>query len=230
MISDADLFVIAQINAGLRTDIDHLRKLDAQMKSLLNDARAIPGATSPAQVAEWDALMRDVETLHHHAEQIDKALLDEAPATDLKEDWKIVKETDQRIERHFVRLRDAGLTMIAPDRRQHWSDLWRTVFLHLETVRAHAAVVEAKGEMRVRYGADKVDSIAQDILKHLPANADPGQTELYAEEYRKGIEEYLANKEHFGGFLDIVKSLLLIPQETPDQIARRRMSNMRQSQ
>ncbi len=227
MISDADLFIIAQINSGLRTNIAHLHDLDEQMTSLLRDARSFPNATSPARVTEWDELMSDVETLQRHARRIDETLLDKDSVADPKDDWAVIEEAGQRIEHRLARLRDGGLASIAPERRHHWDDLWRTVFLHFETVRAYAAVVQAKGEMRARYGAGKMDGVEQDILKHLPTDIDLGHAERYAEEYRKGIEEHLFNKEHVGGFRDIVKALLMIPEETPDQIARRRMNNMR---
>ncbi len=44
MIADIDLYLLAQINSGLRSDRQKLHELDASIQHLIGEAKAFPGA------------------------------------------------------------------------------------------------------------------------------------------------------------------------------------------
>ncbi len=71
-----------------------------------------------------------------------------------------------------------------------------------------------------------MDEISQEILSHMPEDANLAEATRYAEEYRKAFGEYQKNKEIVGGFLGVVRSLLMMPDEDPDTVARRRMAGV----
>lgn len=225
MITDSDLYTLEQINTGLKTDLQHFHQVDETIRRLIDEASSFPGLPEDYAAEEWTQVASDLEIMADHIRQLDQALsTDTNNPTEL---WARIKEMDLRLESDFVRLRDVGAQMVAADWQQQWSDLWHTIFLNLAAIRAHAAILQARSEMRARYGKIKADGMAQEILSHLPAQAKIGEATRYADEYRKAFAEYQANQDRFGGFLDVVKALLMIPEEHPDTVARRRLGKGR---
>jgi len=226
MITDTDLYVLAQINSGLRSDMQKLHELDVSLERLIDEAKAFPGAASHVACVDWKNLAASLRVIRDHAQLIDESLASDSG--DPRKNWKIIMQRDVQVESALMCLRDSAGATLPADRQQHWSDLWRTIFLQLATIHAHAAMAQARAEMRGHYGPAKTDGTAQYIVSHLPANSNIAEATRYADEYRKAFVEYEKNKEIAGGFFGIAKALLLIPDEAPDTVARRRMANMRQ--
>lgn len=225
MITDTDLYVLAQINSGLRSDMQKLHELDASLQQLIDEAKAFPGAASHVACVDWKNLAASLGAIRHHAQLIDEALAHDSG--DPRKNWNTILQHDSQVEAALLRLRDSVGATLPADRELHWRDLWRTIFLQLVTIRAHIAMAQARTEMRGHYGPAKADGMAQFIVSHLPENSNIAEATRYAEEYRKALNEYEKNKENVGGFFGIAKALLLIPDEAPDTVARRRMGNIR---
>lgn len=144
-----------------------------------------------------------------------------------QENWKTILEHDRRVEATLLRLKNsAAASLREEDARLRWDDLWRQIFGRFEAIRARVAVAQAKNEMRTRYGEVNMDEISREILSHMPEDANLAEATRYAEEYRKAFGEYQKNKEIVGGFLGVVRSLLMMPDEDPDTVARRRMAGV----
>ncbi len=221
MITDTDLYLLAQINSGLRSDMQKLHELDASIQQLIDETKAFPGAASHVACVDGKTVAASLSAIRQHTQLIDESLASDSG--DPRKNWKTIMQHGTQVEAALVRLRDSAGATLPADRRQHWNDLWRTIFLQLATIHAQAAMAQARAEMREHYGPAKADGMAQEVLRHLPKNSNLAEATRYAEEYRKAFVEYENNKESFDGFFGIVKALLLIQTETPDSVARRRM-------
>ncbi len=223
-MTDADLYVLAGINSGLRCDLKRLHGLDAEIERLLDEAKAFPGISSQASEVDWQSLSTELGAIRDHAESIDKAM--EGNPEVQQKNWKAIQKHDRRVEATFLRLRDSAAATLPEDVRLRWKDLWRRILGRFEAIRARAMVAQAKSEMRTRYGAAKTDEISQQILSHMPEDADLAEASRYAAEYRKAFDEYEKNKEIVGGFLGVVRALLMMPDDDPDTVARRRIAGV----
>lgn len=224
-MTDTDLYLLAGINSGLRCDLKRLRELDTEVRRLLAEAKAFPDISFPASTAGWQSLATELNAIRHHAELIDKAVDDDSGQQ--QENWKTILEHDRRLEATLLRLKNsAAASLREEDARLRWEDLWRQIFGRLEAIRTRAAVAQAKNEMRTRFGAAKTDEMSQAILSHMPEDANLAEATRYAAEYRKAFGEYQKNKEIVGGFLGVVRSLLMMPDEDPDTVARRRIAGV----
>lgn len=222
MMTDTDLYVLAGINSGLRSDLKRLHELDTEIQRLLDQAKAFPGTSSDASSADWQSLAADLGAIRYHAELIDNAV--GGDAGEPQKNWKIIAEHDRRVEAEFLRLRDSAAASMPEDSQRRWKDLWRLVFVEFEAIRAHVVIAQAKTEMRARYGQAKIDELSREILSHMPEDANLAEATRYAAEYRKAFAEYEKKQESVDGFVGVVKALLLIQDEDPDIIARRRMA------
>ncbi len=225
MITDTDLYVLAQINSGLRSDMLQLHELDSSLQQLIDEAKSFPGAAGHFAGVDWENLTASLMAVRHHARLIDESLAKESG--DTRRSWKAIVQYDAQVEAVLLRLRVSARATLPAEHQQHWGDLWRTIFLQLATIHAHVAMAQARVEMRGHYGAAKTDEMAQYIVKHLPANSNIAEAAQYADEYRKAFVEYQDNKEVVGGFMGIARALLLLPDEAPETVARRRMADMR---
>jgi len=225
MITDTDLYVLAQINSGLRSDMQQLQELDNSLQQLIDEAKAFPGVASHFAGVDWESLTTHLMEVRHHARLIDESLAKDSG--DTRRSWKTIVLYDAQVEAVLLRLRNSAGETLPDEHHQHWGDLWRTIFLQLATIHAHVAMAQARVEMRGHYGAAKADEMAQYIVKHLPANSNIAEAAQFADEYRKALVEYQDNKEHVGGFMGIARALLLLPDEAPETVARRRMADIR---
>lgn len=224
MITDTDLYVLAHVNSGFRSDVQKLHDLDASLERLIDEAKTFPGVSSPLASSDWQSLAAGLRAIRRHVQLIDEALV--SGAANPREDWKSILQHDAQVEAALLRVRNSGGATLPPDRQEHWNDLWRTIFLQMATLRAHAAMAQARAEMREHYGQAKADQMAQEVLRHLPENSNIAEATHYADGYRQALTEYQDNKENLDGFFGIVRALLMISDEDPGAVARRRMANI----
>lgn len=222
-------FVLGQLNTGLRTEWSQIEGLEVLLEKLLHEAKAradahIPASNRAAWEAAWQAVYDKLGTIQHSAAEARDRLSEGSEAAAL-EPWKQVAAHDRELDHLLDTLRVMGREALPGQELEPWYDgwkgLWVTIEENLSTLRAHIVATRFRLEMREEYGASRADDVTRQILANLPEDATMEEAERYASEYRIAHHEAQEHSEH-PTLRDIIRGLLILPEETPDERLRRK--------
>lgn len=226
------MFILGQLNVGLRTELSQIDVLENSVEGLLVEAKERADVHIPADKRlEWDVLWNDVEikldAMRSNGNEARKRF-DAGDTAEALEPWRKITEQDREFDTLLDTLRRSGREALPGQDLDPWYDswkgLWVTIEDHLTTLRLHVVTTRFQLEMRKEYGSEKADEVTQQILEHLPENASLNDAEKFADEYRKAYHEFLNHREH-PSFWDIFRGLLLLPEDRPeDRLARNRQT------
>ena len=232
MKNDETTHILARLEMGFRTDAAHLKELEKDLNVKLESARHF-GKTHGSEDdwktswhQQWDnvegLLCRIrvlVDKMDGSIESNDSDRLERALVT-----WEAIQSEDAHLVEALgaIRAQASGLNAAA---RKDWNLLARTLESHLETIHACAQALRIKLELLKAHSKEEVALLLQDILSRLPqrTQADGMDAERQEQDYRRAATELKQERHKFGGFMDVVKGLLLWVETTEERVQTNRL-------
>ncbi|MEO0414288.1 MAG: hypothetical protein AAF226_04955 [Verrucomicrobiota bacterium] len=227
MISnDVNLYLLTKLDNELQSDFTDLARLEKTLTDLWREARNFPNASLGRMSRLWEELDRAHDETQ---DRLDEALRKmesrmEYSRCDFETDWSSIIEHETAIEESMERIHTAGMEMVKQVHQEAWSDLWDVIKLQLEALKGRMTLAKTLFLLRKKYGAEKRSRLEQAALNTMPKGIAPLDAPNYAEEYRKAEIELDARRDDIGSLSDIFKKLLMIQDETPEEMASRRLA------
>lgn len=223
-------FILGQLNYGLRTQWSQIEELEDSLEDKLRGAHSradvhIPVERRAAWEEAWAEVWRTLNGIRDDA-NASWRLYESGDTQTAPEPWKHISEQDQKLDRLFDTLQSIGRESVPAGDLDPWYDSWKGHWVNIDgrlaSLRAHAIATRFQLEMRKEYGSENADVVTRQILEHLPEDATMEDAEKYAAEYRTAYEEFEKHRDH-PTIRDILRGLLLFPEDTPDDhLVRRR--------
>lgn len=223
-------FILGQLNYGLRTQWSQIEDLEDSLESMLRDAHSradvhIPPSRRDAWDQTWNAVWQALGVMREDAVR-SRDLFQGGDTSGALREWEDVTAQEKKLDTLFDTLQVIGRESVPAGDLDPWYDSWKGHWVNIDgrlaSLRAHAIATRFQVQMREEYGADKADEVTRQILEHLPEDATLEDAEKYAAEYRKAYHEFESHRDH-PTIRDILRGLLLLPEETPDDhLVRRR--------
>ncbi len=229
-------FILGQLNYGLRTQWSQIEDLENSLEAMLREAHSradahIPPARRTAWDQTWSEVWRTLAGIRDDA-AASWELYDSGDTQTAPEPWKHISEQDHKLDGLFDTLQSIGRESVPQGDLDPWYDSWKGHWVNIDgrlaSLRAHAIATRFQLEMRKEYGLENADGVTRQILEHLPEDATLEDAEKYAAEYRRAYEEFENHRDH-PTIRDILRGLLLFPEDTPDDhLVRRRRAQQEQ--
>jgi len=218
--------VLARLETGFRTDSARLKELEKDLALRLQNARHFGekhGSLtdwSPNWQQHWD----NVERVLWRTKILMRVMKSSVESDDDDRNTALTAwNTIQIQEAHLlealnaIRAQASGLSVAA---RKDWNLIALTLESHLETIHACAQALRIKLELLKGHSKEEMDQLVQDILTKLPNRAPAGviNGDQRDQEYREAATELKQERHRFGGFMDVVKSLLLWVETTDERV------------
>lgn len=225
MEDDQVLFALAKLNTALKSDLKELKRQANELKEEIGKAKSIPGIED-GMADDFTVLESSFEKLSAFGVQISQLVESETTASSEESQslWREVARENESLDVAFEQVRARGADLVEESASEFWEGIWKSIYLRLTLVTSQVTLAQTRMEMRDKYGAQKMDRLSKEIAEYLPADANLANASTYASEYRKAYGEIEERKETVGGFFDIFKSLLMIQDDSPDEIATRRIA------
>jgi hypothetical protein len=217
-----------QVLRGLAEEWRHIETLDRGFTELLHNVRGVErqvyqDAPPPSWDRGWNRAESILGEIHTHIIQT-RRLLNQgdstvATGTPLAE-WHVIMALEQELAGLLKELRDASASRVDAAHQLEWDASWTALESYFATMQAHAKAVQVKLELRKRFGEAHASELTERVMSHLP---DDLRSEEGIHAYQQAVVELQEEKQHFKGFVDVVKSLLLYF-EGPEERAQRKRS------
>ncbi|MEM9281514.1 MAG: hypothetical protein AAGA96_06805 [Verrucomicrobiota bacterium] len=226
MEDDKVLFALAKLNTALESDLSDLKRQANELSEEIEKAKSIPGIGDQI-VDEFTALESSFESLSAVGVQLSQLAESEGVASSSESQslWERVARENESLKISFEKVRAQGDEFVEGNASEFWDGIWKSIDLKLALVISHVTLAQTRMEMRDKYGTQKTDRLSKEIAEYMPANADLADATAYANEYRTAYKEIEERKETVGGFFDVFKSLLMIQDDSPDDMAAQRLAN-----
>lgn len=227
MTNDDTTRVLARLEIGFRTNATHLKHLEKDLNVALQSARHFgrKHGSPDDWNADWDRQWDNVEgilcrvrllvnEMDGSIENSDSDRLNRALAG-----WKTIQSEDTRLVEALsaIRAQASGLNSAA---RKDWNLLARALESHMEIIHACAQALRIRSELLKTHSREEADRLVQDIFSKLPnrAQAEGMDAETLEQEYRRATSQLKQERHRFGGFMDVVKGLLLWVETTEERV------------
>lgn len=217
-----------QVLRGLAEEWKHIETLDRGFTQLTHDVRGVErhvyrDAPPPSWERGWNRVENILGEIHTHITQT-RRLLSQADTaiamgTPLAE-WGVIMGLEQELAGLLKELRGASAPHVDATHQLEWDASWTELESYFATMQAHAKAVQVKLELRKRFGEQHAAELTGRVMSHLP---DDLRSEEGIQAYQQAVAELQEEKQHFKGFVDVVKSLLLYF-EGPEERAQRKRS------
>ena len=218
-----------QVLRGLAEEWKHIDTLDRGFTQLLHEVRhverlAYQGSPPASWDDKWERAESLLENIHSQVTET-RQLLERGdpvtePAAPLAE-WEATLRLEKELAQMLSELKEMSAPQVAKAHRLEWDACWAELESYFATIQAHAKAVQVKLELRKRFGETRASEMTAQVLSHLPEDL---RSEEGLRAYREAIAELQEEKQHFTGFFDVVKSLLLYF-EGPEERAQRKRSS-----
>jgi Rad3-related DNA helicase len=218
--------ILARLETGFRTDAAHLKKLEADLTTVLHRAREF--GTEHGSPDEWNTnwhqRWNDVEGILRRIRRLVREMDGSIESSD-RDRLKAALEVWETIQAEDVKLVEALSTMRAQTNglnaacRKDWNLLADTLETHMETIRACAQALRIKLELLKKHSKEEVDHLVQEILAQLPnrTQTDGMEADNYEREYLRAAAELEKEHHKYLGFVDTVKALLMWVESTEER-------------
>jgi len=215
-----------QVLRGLAEEWKHIETLDRGFNQLLHDVRGVErhvyrDAPPPNWDHRWKRAENILAEIHTHITQTRRLLNQSdstvAVGTPLTE-WQAIMELERELAELLKELRAASAPHVEATHQLEWEASWSELESYFATMQAHAKAVQVKLELRKRFGEAHASELTERVMSHLP---DDLRSQEGIQAYQQAVAELQEEKQHFKGFVDVVKSLLLYF-EGPEERAQRK--------
>jgi hypothetical protein len=215
-----------QVLRGLAEEWKHIETLDRGFTQLLHDVRRVERHVyQDAPPPKWDegwnraeSILREIHAHITHTRRLlsqgDTAVATGTPLTE----WEAIMGLEQELAGLLKQLRAASAPHVDATHQLEWEACWTELESYFATMQAHAKAVQVKLELRKRFGEAHASELTERVMSHLP---DDLRSEEGIQAYQQAVVELQEEKQHFKGFVDVVKSLLLYF-EGPEERAQRK--------
>jgi hypothetical protein len=217
-----------QVLRGLAEEWKHIETLDRGFTQLLHDVKGVErqvyqDVPPPSWDRGWNRAEKILGDIHTHIIQTRRLLSQSetalATVTPLAE-WEVLMGFERELAGLLKELRAASAPNVDATHQLEWDATWTELESYFATMQAHAKAVQVKLELRKRFGEAHAVEITGRVMSHLPVDL---RSEEGIQAYQQAVAELQEEKQHFKGFVDVVKSLLLYF-EGPEERAQRKRS------
>ena len=212
---DRAAYFLVHLNTALRGEMVELERLERTLSQVLADVRALGDLHIPeAKRAEWNngwtALQATLDSGRSATTERRRIIEAKSPhAGDL------VSFSDAAFAKLFSPVREIGAAALPSEEHGHWSDMWKLTQSYLDSLRSHAITIDLQMALRDKYAMHNT-RLAQDIVSRIPGNGSMADVENFGEEFRRATKEFQEEKEHSGGFQQVLNAMFMY-QETPEE-------------
>ncbi|OYW31081.1 MAG: hypothetical protein B7Z47_02145 [Chthoniobacter sp. 12-60-6] len=210
--------ILARLESGLRTDAARLDELEQELALVLQRGRGLgaeygsPGDWTTAWGHHWDQVEIILCRIHDLVSEVQDGIQSHDPErhTRALQTWTQLQIEDTRLEQTLEALHGQAIGLNATAQTE-WDAIARTLAEHLNVIHACAEALRIKLELLKDHSSEEVDVQVQKLLARLSRSPQSrsGSTLDNEEEYQQAAVELEREKNHFMGFMDVVKGMFL---------------------
>ncbi len=217
--------ILARLELGLRTDSSRLIELEADLLTLLRNARGLgdeygsPGDWNTAWCHHWDRVAANLLRIHHLVNEMSDAIAssENTRLSKALEAWTTLQAENTELAQTLSALRGQA-TGLNVEAQAEWNTTAHTLETHLETIQACSQALRIKLELLKKYSKEEMDQLVQDLLAKLPNRslAAAVNAASYEHEYQQAATELEREHHKFQGVMDVIKGMFMWV-ETPEE-------------
>ncbi len=210
--------ILARLEIGLRTDAARLLELEQALILMVKRGRGLgaeygaPADWNTAWGHHWDLVESILLRTHQLVVEVQDGIQSHEPDRHAKalQTWMMLQIEDTRLEQTLKALHGQALGLNATAQTE-WDAIAKRLAAHLHVIHACAEALRIKLELLKNHSGEEVDEQVQKLLARLSRSpqSKTGSTLDNEEEYQQAALELQQEKNHFMGFMDVVKGMFL---------------------